>query len=82
MALIVHASVIVEAGESSGSLSQGWEALRLGRPLLLLRSLVERTDLKWPQTMLDYGAQVLDSPDDLFALLPSRASDDDLAAIA
>jgi hypothetical protein len=32
--------------------------------------------------MLDYGAQVLDSPDDLFALLPSRASDDDLAAIA
>jgi DNA processing protein len=82
MALIVHASVIVEAGESSGSLSQGWEALRLGRPLLLLRSLVDRTDLKWPQTMLDYGAQVLDSPDDLFALLPSRASDDDLAAIA
>jgi len=37
MALLCHASVIVEAGESSGTLSQGWEALRLGRPLFLLR---------------------------------------------
>jgi DNA processing protein len=82
MALIVHASVIVEAGESSGALSQGWEALRLGRPLFLMRSLVERTDLAWPHTMLDYGAAVLGSPDDLFAVLPSRAADDDLAAIA
>ena len=35
MAIIAHATVIVEAGEGSGTLHQGWEALRLGRPLFL-----------------------------------------------
>ena len=32
MALLTDATVIIEAGESSGTLDQGWEALRLGRP--------------------------------------------------
>lgn len=59
MALVSHATVIVEAGEGSGTLHHGWEALRLGRPLFLLESLVKRADLKWPRAMLDYGAQVL-----------------------
>ena len=35
MALISDASIIVEASNSSGSLHQGWEALRLGRPLFI-----------------------------------------------
>lgn len=35
MALLSDATVIVEAGETSGTLHQGWEALRLGRPLFL-----------------------------------------------
>lgn len=59
MALVSHATVIVEAGEGSGTLHHGWEALRLGRPLFLLESLVKRADLKWPRAMMDYGAQVL-----------------------
>ncbi len=59
MALIVDASVIVEAGETSGSLSQGWEALRLNRDLFILESIVKRPDLTWPRKMIDYGAQVL-----------------------
>jgi DNA processing protein len=59
MALVSHATVIVEAGEGSGTLHQGWEALRLGRPLFLLESLAKRADLKWPREMLGYGAQVL-----------------------
>ncbi len=33
MALISDATVIVEAGEKSGTIHQGWEAIRLGRPL-------------------------------------------------
>ena len=70
MALIADASVIVEAGEGSGTLSQAWEALRLGRPLFLLRSLAERTDLEWPATMREYGAMVLSEPEDLVAVLP------------
>ena len=59
MALVSHATVIVEAGEGSGTLHHGWEALRLGRSLFLLESLVKRADLKWPGEMMDYGAQVL-----------------------
>ncbi len=59
MALVSHATVIVEAGDGSGTLHHGWEALRLGRPLFLLESLVKRADLKWPGEMIRYGAQVL-----------------------
>jgi DNA processing protein len=57
MALLSQASVIVEAGETSGALSQGWEALRLGRPLYLMRAIVDNPRLKWPRKMMDYGAQ-------------------------
>lgn len=71
MALLSHASVIVEASESSGSLSQGWEALRLGRPLFLLRSILESRTLKWPDQMLNYGALVLNNVDDLLDAIPS-----------
>ena len=59
MALISQASVVVEAGEGSGVLSQGWEALRLGRPLYLMESVVRNEALQWPQEMLRYGAEVL-----------------------
>lgn len=40
-------------------MSHGWEALRLGRPLFLLDSLVRRGDVSWTGKMLDRGAQVL-----------------------
>ena len=69
MALIADASVIIEAGDGSGTLSQGWEALRLGRPLFLLQSLLG-SGLKWPQEMLSYGANVLSNTDDLMKVLP------------
>ncbi len=70
MALVSHASVIVEAGDSSGSISQGWEALRLGRPLFLLRSLVDNNALKWPAEMVEYGASVLTCTKDVLDVIP------------
>jgi DNA processing protein len=70
MALITDATVIVEAGETSGSLSQGWEALRLGRPLFIMKSVAE-SGLKWPAEMRRYGADVLADPDDLLDVLPT-----------
>ena len=77
MALIADASVIVEAGESSGTLSHGWEALRLKRPLLIMKSLVtERPDLKWTQEMIGHGAAILEDPQELLdALATLRRSD-------
>jgi len=59
MALISDATVIVEAQNNSGSLHQGWEALRLGRPLFIMESNVKDTSLTWPAEMLQYGAEVL-----------------------
>ncbi len=59
MALLSEATVIVEAGETSGTLHQGWEAIRLGRPLFLMESLVQRDDLEWPAAMIEHGAEVL-----------------------
>lgn len=59
MALVSDATVIVEAGEKSGTVHQGWEALRLGRPLYLMESLAGRADLTWPKEMIRYGAQLL-----------------------
>jgi len=70
MALLCHASVIVEAGESSGTLSQGWEALRLNRPLFILRSVFENGELTWPEEMRQYGAQVLEDVEQILQALP------------
>ena len=71
MALVSDATVIVEASDSSGSLSQGWEALRLGRRLFIMRSVTTRTGLRWPEQMRKYGAEVLAQPEDLLEALPS-----------
>jgi len=70
MALISDASIIVEARDSSGSLHQGWEALRLGRPLFIRRSIVNDKSLKWPKTMLEYGALELRNPEEILDFLP------------
>jgi DNA processing protein len=80
MALISDATVIIEAGDSSGSLSQGWEALRLGRALFITKAVADDPALKWPAEMLSYGARVLsnDAVDEFFAVLPERSA---LAAI-
>ncbi len=72
MAFASDATVIVEAGEGSGTIHQGWEALRLGRPLFLLRSLSEE-GLDWVEEMLRYGAQPLDDVSPLLEVLPAVA---------
>ncbi len=71
MALISDATVIVEAGDTSGSLSQGWEALRLGRPLFIMKSVTEAPNLKWPSNLLKYGAEILAKPADLLEAFPA-----------
>lgn len=59
MALIAHATVIVEAADKSGTLHQAWEALRLGRPLFILESITQDPRITWPAEVRKYGAQVL-----------------------
>lgn len=74
MALVSDATVIIEAGQTSGSLSQGWEALRLGRSLFISEWLTKEKDLTWPAQMLNYGARILskETLDELLEELPDR----------
>ena len=69
MAIISDATVIVEAGESSGSLHQGWETLRIGRPLFICKAVAESKVLAWPKKMIDYGAMMLDEHADILESL-------------
>lgn len=74
MALITDATVIVEAKDGSGTTHQGWEALRLARPLWIPKSSVDDSSLNWPKEFLKYGAQVLsdDSLEEFQYELPDR----------
>jgi DNA processing protein len=74
MALLSDATVIIEATDTSSSLHQGWEALRLGRLLFITNSTVQDPALTWPRKMLDHGARILsdETLEDLFDLLPAR----------
>ncbi len=71
MALISDATVIVEASNDSGSIHQGWEAIRLGRPLFIWKSLINRNDLPRVQRLLSYGAIELSDPEEILEFLPS-----------
>lgn len=75
MALISDATVIIEAANTSGSLSQGWEALRLGRALFVTKALTENKEISWTREMLDHGARVLSDEtfQDFLDCLPERA---------
>ncbi len=74
MALLSAATMIVEAGPNSGTRYQGWEALRLGRPLFLLESVVKSTDIRWIGQLREYGAEVLsdDNLSDALSGVPTR----------
>jgi len=74
MALISDATVIIEARDSGESLQQGWEALRLGRPLFIAKSVADDPSLTWPGAMLGYGARILsdETLDEFFDSLPPR----------
>ena len=56
MAALTDATIIVEAGDTSGTLIQARAALHQGRKLFVLDSLFERTDLKWPRKYEERGA--------------------------
>jgi len=69
MALLSQATVIIEAGETSGVVHQAAECLKQGRKLLLLKSLVDNASLTWPAGFIKSGAHIVESPEDLKELL-------------
>ena len=69
MALISDATVIVEAGEISGTIHQGRETLRLRKPLFIC-SAVARAGPRWLDEMKRYGATVLSDYRDVLYNIP------------
>lgn len=69
MALVSDATIIVEAGDGSGTRHQGWEALRLGRPLYICGPTVDANP-GWLGEMVRYGATRLDEYEDVLGMIP------------
>lgn len=65
MSALTSATIIVEAGETSGTLIQARAALHQGRKLLLLDSLFQNEKLSWPQKYLEQGAIRVKEPEDI-----------------
>jgi len=58
--LILNAAVIVEAGQSGGTIFTGWGALRLRRPLYIWKGAFDNPNLSWTREMKKNGARRLD----------------------
>jgi DNA processing protein len=84
MALVSHGTIIIEAGEKSGTQHQGWEAIRLGRILFIPEHLLS-LHFEWPRKMRDYGAFVFSSVPELIELLqeylPSSPDAEGISAV-
>ncbi|MGB5076355.1 MAG: DNA-processing protein DprA, partial [Sphingorhabdus sp.] len=65
MSALTEATIIVEAGETSGTLIQAREAIKQGRKLFILNSCFERGDLTWPARFEKEGAIRVREYDDI-----------------
>ena len=79
MALISNATVIVEAGDGSGTIHQGWETLRLGRPLFVCRTAAQARPV-WLDEMVSYGAIIIQDHADILYEIPSGIRMDNIFA--
>jgi len=75
MAMLSHATVVIEATETSGTIHQCREMIRLGRQVFFLRSLAE-SNVSWVRKMIRDGAKVLgnDNMGDLLGLFSGGGS--------
>lgn len=73
MAAVSDATVIVEASDTSGTLSQARTCLQQGRPLFLMRSLLDNADITWPQRFVGKdGVHILESTQQILDAIGTR----------
>lgn len=63
------ATVIVEAGETSGALRQADFALKQKRQVIIPRKALEMTSITWPKRYVQKGALVVDKPSEVLRIL-------------
>ncbi len=69
MAALTQATVIVEAGQTSGTLVQARAALKQGRKVFILDSCFRDPDLSWPERLASKGAIRVFQYDDIRSAL-------------
>ena len=65
MVALSQATIIIEAGQTSGTLTQAREAIKKGRKLFILNSCFENPKLTWPSHFLSKGAIRVHDYDDV-----------------
>ena len=73
MSALTEATIIVEAGETSGTLVQARAALNQGRKLFVLESCFQNTRLSWPKKLFEKGAIRVKDYDDIRQHLSSTS---------
>jgi DNA processing protein len=69
MSALTEATIIIEAGETSGTLTQARAALKQGRKLFILDSCFMQEGLTWPRKFEEQGAVRVRSFDDILGAL-------------
>lgn len=65
MSALTDATIIIEAGDTSGTLVQARHALKQGRKLFILESNFRNSELKWPSAYQERGAIRVAEYDDI-----------------
>lgn len=63
------ATIIMEAGETSGALKQADFALKQGRQIMILEGALKLKKITWPERYVKRGASVIKTPIDVIRLL-------------
>ncbi|MGH8177943.1 MAG: DNA-processing protein DprA [Steroidobacter sp.] len=71
MSALTEATIIVEAGNTSGTLIQARHALQQGRKLFILDSCFRNPELTWPQKYVERGAIRISEFEEIAARLAS-----------
>lgn len=66
MSAMTEGTIIVEAGETSGTLTQARAAMFQGRKLFILESCFQRNDITWPARFEERGAIRVRTPEDIW----------------
>lgn len=69
MSALTEGTIIVEAGETSGTLTQARAAIHQGRKLFILDSCFQRSDITWPARYEAEGAVRVRTPEDIWSAL-------------
>ena len=72
MSGLSRATVIMEAGETSGALKQAEFATKQGRLVLIPQNAFSNPAISWPRSLVDKGAIIVRTPKDIIDTLSER----------